>query len=461
MKPTVNRRATRQPQGNLRIDKHYGCPSVVALPSSGYFGNLVNNKGFTKTGTPYLEAGAPGMGYKLDETSYLALDTGLYSDTFTILVVWERLTTNQTTLWCSALTEGVASKQEVTHHADGHFYLVASGSSVVLGSTDVITSNEVHAAVIVCDNTRDRGVIYIDGKLQASYTGAHVSWNTTDSPYLGRRDSAQQYVDDHRNYLFAKWNYALPDQQALKLSRNPWQIFAQPASPVFGYTSDLFASPSLGRDIEQLEGGTASLGITPQVSSLKEAEALVGSLSLTIAKSGALADVEQLTGAVSLVAAISGTLKETEQLDGAASLVTPLSGSLLEAEQLPGSIPDFYDLLALSGFFNEIEQLPGANPSITLVLSGALAEAEQLPGATISSAIALSGTFAEAERLGGYRSYIYIPLPVEGILREIERCCGEQPVVVLVRSERILIEFPSDSVLLEQAPDQVLVELIF
>jgi hypothetical protein len=229
----------------------------------------------------------------------------------------------------------------------------------------------------------------------------------------------------------------------------------------FEYFPEYPASP--GRDIEQLDGGTVSLAITLQAGILKEAEALTGSVSLTIAKSGTLADAEQLTGAVSLVTAVAGTLKESEQLDGGlASLVTSLSGVLKEAEQLPGDVPDFYDLLAVSGFFNEIEQLPGAIPSVSIVASGNLSEAERLLSATLSSAIDLSvSVLTEAERLGGYAAYIYIPLPVEGILRDIERCCGEQPIIVQVRAEHILIEFLADSVLLELSPDQVLVEQIY
>jgi hypothetical protein len=337
---------------------------------------------------------------------------------------------------------------------------VLSGTAIVASDTTTLTPGKKYTAVISDDGTTTR--FYINGVFSSS-TAAHNIGAVNTAYILGATYGGNTpVVNGFFLGYFGVYDKILSPGEVWALHQNPWQIFTQtrPALPL-SWLTDGSINIALAGTLSDAEQLTGNLALTIDRSgTLSDAEQLVGGLSLTIAKAGTLAEAEQLTGSVSLVTNVLGILPEIEQLDGSASLVTSLSGVSIEVEQLVGAA-SIYDALLVSGLCRDIEQLFGVFPSVTINLSGALAESEQLPSSTLSSAIALSGALAEAERLGGYRSYIYIPLPVEGILRDIERCCGESPVIVTVKAERILIEFLSDSVLLEQAPDQVWVELIF
>jgi hypothetical protein len=211
-----------QPDTAAVIDVALPQPVNILLPSAGYIVDALRGDAFTLNGTPSLTNSDDAVGVNLSGNDYIKPRLGDFSADFTILAVFRKHTTDTITLYQSSIATNAAIDFMVY---DNKIELARSGASSVLSVSDSLLANRVYVVCVTWDNTNGKGAIYLDGNLRVSASIGSQFWNTNDNPAIGTREGNGTYAAAHTQYLFVKWNQALPFDAARGLSANPWQLF--------------------------------------------------------------------------------------------------------------------------------------------------------------------------------------------------------------------------------------------
>lgn len=185
----------------------------------------------------------------------------------------------------------------------------------------------------------------VDGVLLGTSAAPGVArTTTTGASYLAGSAGGSSIGGAQTTNLGAVWNRGLTQQEALSLSRNPWQIFAPPPRRlwVVGASTGLSGTATLTFGQTGVLAGAGALAATAaltigQTGALKGSGALVGTSALTFNQTGAVTGAGVLTGTSALTFAQSGLMTAAGVLAGSSALVFGQTGTVGSPGVLAGS----------------------------------------------------------------------------------------------------------------------------
>jgi hypothetical protein len=244
----------------------------------------------------------------------------------------------------------------------------------------------------------------------------------------------------------------------------------------FEFLPEYALSPS--RDSDRLTGVTVAFTVTLQPGKSRNSDRLAAvAVNHALAKSGLTKDAARLSGITPiLTTTVAGSLRDNERNPGvstASVIALTVIGS--DAERLGSVTPSINEWLFLSGVGRTTDRLIGVNSAQTVNLSVITRDGERLDNVTLEQALALSGFARDSER--NKASIAYYLKEVQGTGRGGGRLYGVMANITVAYRERVYVLFPDDttwimqpengvnlalpesSVTIEQASDQVYVEI--
>jgi hypothetical protein len=244
----------------------------------------------------------------------------------------------------------------------------------------------------------------------------------------------------------------------------------------FEFLPEYALSPS--RDSDRLTGVTVAFTVTLQPGKSRNSDRLAAvAVNHALAKSGLTKDAARLSGITpTLTTTVSGPLRDNERNPGVTvPSVIALTVIGRDSERLASVAPSINEWLFLSGIGRNPDRLAGVTTTQAVSLSVITRDGERLDNVTLEQALALSGLARDSER--NKASIAYYLKAVQGTGKACGRLYGVTANITVVYRERVYVLFPDDtawimqpengvslafsddSVTIEQASDQVYVEI--